>query len=191
MIAKILLHERNKARVDLMVAHCWHLDGTRIDVVDVRGKFRDMVYPEICNASFLHLYAHACQPFFFLEDDSIPLKPGWLSSMECEFVKGGKPFMLSIDRQTPYDMSCGIGVYDPSGFKEFPPGISGDGWDGWMTKWRRPLIHHTHLIQHSYGNYRSGDLAEGWEFPRDQWIIRNTTLVFHKDATQSLIPAIL
>lgn len=170
-----------------MVDHCWRLDGTEVRVFDARGKFPDLKYPEICNASFLALYAKAAEPFFFLEDDSIPLKPGWLREMECEFIKGGKPFMLTIDRQTPHDMSCGIGAYAPTGFAEMPRGIAGEGWDGWLTKWRRNMIHHTHLIQHSYGNYLPHGGCDLWEFPRDRWIIRETTLVFHKDASQSLI----
>lgn len=187
MQAVIVRHEKNAKNVAKLQAHCEQLDGTELRVIDQTGKFLGLGYPEICNAGFLSVLKAMDDPFFFLEDDAIPLKPGWLSELEEAFHKSQRNVLVSIDQQTPWDLCSGIGVYDPIILDDMPDGIAGVGWDEWIMRYRPEWLAKTHLIQHSYGRYNTDGIAAGWEFPRDRWLIRDTTLVFHKDASQSLL----
>lgn len=191
MIAVIFKPEKQAAAVDRLVKYCALLDGTKVEVLSWGPDPADAKYPDVCNQAFQWTAQQVSRPFFWLEADSIPLRPGWLRALEVEYLKGGKPIMISSDQQTPFDLSCGIGIYDPFLIREdFPTDFAG-GWDGWLVEHAPHLPHRTELIQHSYGKYNTEGVATGWEFPRDSWLLRKSAQIFHKDQSQSLIPKCL
>jgi hypothetical protein len=99
--------------------------------------------------------------------------------------------MLSSDKNPPYDMIGGIGVYGPRTLDIIPKDIDGDfdgyGWDGWMVRNIPNMIHWSPLIQHSYGIYDKWGRAEPHQFPRDRSIIRSNSVIFHRDKYQDII----
>ncbi len=59
-----------------------------------------------------YFYLQKLGPWMFCEPDCIPLKKGWLDTLEAEYIRGGKPFMgahVKIDR-VPEHMS-GNAIY--------------------------------------------------------------------------------
>ena len=96
-----------KREVARLVQHCKDLDGTEVTVLRWKSEPHGMRYPEICNAAFLWSARQMLDApaFVWLEPDSIPLHPGWLGRIAAEYWKVGKPFMLTIDQQTPHDLA--------------------------------------------------------------------------------------
>ena len=133
----------------------------------------------------------AGEPFFWLEPDSIPLKAGWLKAIESEYMYCCKQFMLSSDKNPPFDIIGGIGVYGPRTHEIIPKHIDGDmdgyGWDMWMLCKIPNMIHWSPLIQHSYGVYDKWGKATPHQFPRNNNIIRDKSVIFHRDKYQDII----
>lgn len=180
----IIQAESQRDRVKKLVDYCRDLDGTRIAVWQAEGN---LPYPH-CNNAALHRAAmiYKGEAFIWMEADAIPLKPNWRRELSDEYRRGKKEFMLSSDTAPPRDLVGGIGVYGPNTHWLIPERITQGGWDGWMIKHLKPLIHFTPLIQHSYGRYE-GSIALPWRFPRDQKIIRPDAFIFHRDRHQELI----
>lgn len=175
--------------VDKIVDYIYNLDGTELVVIPSLEE--TIEYPDRNNFALRYAADHmAGEPFFWVEPDSIPLKKGWLKAAEEEYLRSGKEFMLSSDENPPHDMIGGIGIYGPSTRWLIPKHIDGkfkgEGWDGWMIKSIPHTIHRTPLIQHSYGLYHMGH-AEPHRFPRDIDMIRESSLIFHRDKYQDLI----
>lgn len=179
---------RQTKEVNNLVRHIKQLDGTEVIVLDVFEETE--LYPDRNNYA-LRQAAKAIpgEPFFWLEPDCVPLCAGWLNKLESEYVRAGKEFMLSSDQNPPHDMIGGIGVYGPSTRWLVPKDVPeyGWGWDTWMDNHIPHLIHKTPLIQHSYGIYDEFGVAEPHRFPRDREMIRENSLVFHRDKHQDLI----
>jgi hypothetical protein len=93
--------------------------------------------------------------------------------------------MLSSDSNPPHDLVGGIGVYGGIARRLIPVGIEKIGWDGWIINHIKPLVAFTQLIQHSYGDYSNG--CKPHIFPRDRKMIRNNSVIFHRDKLQGLI----
>lgn len=186
----IVRAERQGKEVDRLIAHIKRLDGTivmPIPAIDITDQ-----YPARNNFS-LHQAATILQgqPFFWLEPDSIPLRPGWLAQIEREYQESGKEFLLSSDSQRPFDLIGGIGVYGPNTASIIPmephKELNGQGWDMWMLLRVPSMIAWSPSIQHSYGVYNEQGTAEPHRFPRDNAILRDNALVFHRDKHQDLI----
>jgi hypothetical protein len=177
--AKSQIQEVNK-----LVDYCHKLDGTNVFVIDNDEKISS--YPERNNHALQQAFAvMESRPFIWMEPDSIPLKKGWASALEKEYYSLGKDIMISSDTHPPHDLVGGIGVYGGLARKLIPAGISNDGWDGWMIKNIKPLLSFTPLIQHSYADYSKG--CEPHIFPRDKKMIRDDSVIFHRDKFQGLI----
>jgi hypothetical protein len=175
--------------VDCLVDYIKKLDGT--DVVVIPSCEETSEYPDRNNFALREAADYmAGEPFFWLEPDAIPLKAGWLKEAEKEYFCSGKEFMISSDENPPHDMVGGIGIYGPSTRWLIPKHIDGNfkgqGWDGWMIKSIPHTIHRTPLIQHSYGLYHMGQV-ETHRFPRDIEMIREKSIIFHRDKYQDLI----
>jgi hypothetical protein len=180
---------------------CRNLDGTEIEIIEKFDGEDDeirKIYPpekyntEVCTRTYClrkAAIAFKKQPFFWLEPDSIPLKRGWLKTIEDEYVGLGKPYLLSSDSNPPHDLIGGIGVYGPDTYWQIPVAFTNIkwSWDLWMIKQIPNLVARTNLIQHSYGLYDSQGIACPHRFPRDENIIRNGSVVFHRDSKQDLI----
>jgi hypothetical protein len=185
MQAVIVKAKSQIAEVDKLVQYCKQLDGTVIKIIQNDEKVTS--YPERNNHALQQAFnAMGDESFIWLEPDSIPLKVGWIAALEEEYNKLGKHIMLSSDSNPPHDIVGGIGVYGGLARKLIPAGIKHDGWDGWTIKHIKPLVAFTPLIQHTYGKYEKGRCSEHI-FQRDNHIIREDAVIFHRDKQQGLI----
>ena len=190
MIPILFVPEHKKEPAERLVKYCFDLDGTVVKTLSWGHDRPGLCYPHAANSVFCWCLKQMDEPFFWLEADSIPLKPGWLSRLQAAFEQRGLPIMMTSDFQTPFDLCCGIGAYDPNAIRWLTTKLIGPdrGWDGYLTKERGDLISRTGLIQHSYGLYAPDGHATPWMFPEHKRIIRETSVIFHKDLKQGLIP---
>lgn len=182
-------HPGSKEQCLRLARYCKELDGTEIKIIHEENQ-PNLPYPLITTHAFKWTAKQMSgKPFVWLEPDSIPLKKGWLRELEEEYERGGKPFMLTSDRNPPHDLISGIGAYPPDAFERIPDWtqIKKGAWDGWMLENIPDQIHFTPLIQHSYGVYK-GEHATHHRFPASKGIIRPESVLFHKDHYQDLIP---
>lgn len=182
----IVMAERQRQQVNVLVEYCKKLDGTEIQIIPVEETGED--YPYRNNSAFKQAARlMRGKPFFWCEPDFVPLKKDWLKQLTAEYVKSGKEILITSDSNPPHDLVGGIGIYGPNSHFLFPDRISHGGFDGWMINHLSPLIAKTPLIQHSYGEYNSEGYARDYRFPEDQNIIRPEALVFHRDKYQDII----
>jgi hypothetical protein len=190
MKAVIVAAERQSKEVNNLVKYIKNLDGT--DVVIIPAIDETDEYPARNNYAF-HQAAKIMEgnAFFWLEPDSIPLCAGWLDRIESEYSVCCKQFMLSSDKNYPFDMIGGIGVYGPRTFEIIPKDIAGDlhghGWDMWMLRNISNMIHWSPIIQHSYGTYNNIGEVTPHRFPKENNLIRNNSVIFHRDKYQDII----
>jgi hypothetical protein len=190
MKAVIVKAERQNAEVSNLVNFIKNLDGTEVIQIPAIDEINE--YPARNNYAF-HQAAEIMygEPFFWLEPDSIPLCSGWLQKIEKQYADSCKQFMLSSDKNPPFDLIGGIGVYGPRTKDIIPKHIDGDlqghGWDMWVAQKQSNMIFWSELIQHSYGIYNEHGIAEPHRFPRDQIKIRNNAVIFHRDKYQDII----
>jgi hypothetical protein len=190
MKAVIVAAERQTKEVNNLVSYIKDLDGTEVIVIPAIDETDE--YPARNNYAF-HQAAQTMygSPFFWLEPDSIPLRAGWLDEIEKQYIYSCKQFMLSSDKNAPYDIIGGIGVYGPRTKEIIPKDICGDlaghGWDMWMLQNVSNMIFWSPLIQHSYGIYDKCGRAEPHKFPRDRSLIRTEAVIFHRDKYQDIV----
>ncbi len=190
MKAVIVAADRQHEEVENLVSYIKRLDGTDVLVIPAIDETKE--YPARNNYAFYQAgQTMKGEPFFWLEPDSIPLCAGWLDQIEAEYSVCCKQFMLSLDRNPPFDIVGGIGVYGPRTFEIIPKDIGGDlrgqGWDMWMLRNAVNLIHKSPLIQHSYGKYDGSGNATPHRFPQEIRMIRKDAVIFHRDKYQDLI----
>ena len=127
--------------------------------------------------------------FIWLEVDAIPLKEDWAFILAEEYERCGKRFLISSDSHPPFDRVGGIGCYPKETQWLVPYQFPKSGWDMWLIEAVPHLVARTPLIQHSYGIYNSQGFAVEHRFPRDNRMLREESLVFHRDPFQDLITA--
>lgn len=185
-------------KVQKMVDYCRQLDGTELIVIPISQEEDDRYISAHPINTFhslqgftLHREAkHANgRPFFHLETDSIPLKPGWLKAISDDYYRQSKPYMLTADSHPPGDLIGGIGVYGPDTVTEIPNQFRCHSWDLWMLNNLRSKIAFSPLIQHKYAIYdpTGVDKVREISFPRDRNLIRPDAVIFHKDGRQTLM----
>lgn len=87
------------------------------------------------------------KPWFFWEQDAIPLKPGWLSSLWSAHQHGERPFSGAITSHAGYTYVTGVSIYpkDPSRYLVNAMLTSGQPWDI-VAGLRDGMLRHTHDI---------------------------------------------
>ena len=196
----IIAPDRQLAKVRRLVAHCWQLDGTQVEVIRMAQEVDDSFLAELphdmhpeqkfaCLQAYALHMASRCmnEPFFWLEPDSIPLKEGWLGLIDGDYFQKDKPFLLSSDSNPPHDLVGGIGVYPADCHRYIPDRFERHGFDLWMQEHLNHAIARTSMIQHSYGIYNRNGIAKPHRFPRDKDMIRAEAVIFHRDKYQGLI----
>ena len=185
VVLNIAPHEKRQA--ERLVQYVKQLDGTEV----ITMSFQDppgMRYPEVANWAFKQCAkAMRGRAFVWIECDSPPLKPGWLKAISSEYKKQGKAYLYPKTFNPPHDTSSGIGVQGPDAFEQVLDGIKDISFDEWIANNLSDQVGRTDLIQHSYGNYNKEGQAELHEFPRDLNILREDSVIFHKDQQQGLI----
>ncbi len=174
--------------------YCLDLDGTEITVLRAPPEIDTVPAVSAGHGSQL-CFEFAMKemygaPFFWIEVDAIPLKPGWKDASVKEWRDAGKHFLLpDLAGLHGNDVASGIGIYPAHALDIIPQGLRSPClWDLWVYRNLPNDIHYTRLIQHSYMNYPEG---RDWLFPQDRALIRPDALLFHRDASQSLIGGIL
>ena len=182
----------NAQRVERLVRYCRELDGTKVRIIPVSDEGFELQYPgnaKECRAAHsLRTVALAMQrePFLWLETDSIPLRKGFVKTLSDEYLRQGNRFLLSSDENPPYDYIGGIGIYSGDTACLVPEHYEKNGWDLFLIHSLPHLVARTPLIQHSYGIYTPKSLTLH-QFPRDQKMIRDEAVIFHKDQYQGLM----
>lgn len=126
----------------------------------------NLKWPHPQNKAFLHTANYVCRhfskPWFWWEQDAIPLQKGWIAAINAEYITGGKPFMgYNVEGMGHMN---GVAVYPP----DFPKQVKVPmnvvkAWDVYI---RGETIHKTHLVnqmfQHMWaldedGNHTNGE----------------------------------
>lgn len=191
MIQAILaMPDKQRPQVEALVAYCRKLDGVVPQVIPIPASVDAEYMRRNPGASFASLQASGLRycakamgrkPFFWMEPDSVPLKPGWLQSLNEEYDRQKKPFLISSDTHPPHDLVGGIGFYSEDTSWMIPDRYEIAGWDLWMVRNIPELIGRTPLIQHSYGAYDERGVARARLFPSESGMIRKDALIMHRD----------
>ncbi len=189
-------HQVRSARQ--LVDHCKKLDGTVLKVLVISKELDKTFKPQFPNNPFNCLQAFgfhqgavaaAGKPFAWFEVDSIPFRKGWLRVLSDEYVACKKPFLLpDMDGLVKFDVASGIGVYPGDTWKIIPQHFAHHGFDRWIVDHLPEKIARTRTILHSYGFYDDQGIAQPHRFPRDNFLLRPETMIFHRDKFQDLIP---
>jgi FkbM family methyltransferase len=125
-----------------------------------------------------------CPYFMWMEPDAIPLKPGWLDTLEAEYRRAGKPFMgdrVEVE-DIPLHMS-GVGIYQNPIYL-----LAGEAYRAFDTAFDMaakdqivPNAYFTKLIEHAWKHPKFTSIAE----LRTQ--IAPETILFHSSKDGSLI----
>jgi hypothetical protein len=190
MKAAIFHPPSNPPSTQRLVDYIKDLAGVDVEVITWPKDPTWMKYPTLQNEAFRHTCAKMKEPFVWLEQDSIPLCADWLDQLQARWEKKAEKTLgiISTDYQSPFDMCGGIGIYDPRVRGLIPQGLLQEGFDGWLTRMKGAFLERTGLLQHSYAFYKkNNDIESRHEFPRDNWILRETSVIFHSDKNQTLI----
>lgn len=155
-------------------------------------------WPEACNWAFQYTAKHIAsrirRPWFWMEADMVPLKPGWLKMLQEDFLNCGKPMYGPIVR--PPGHINGTAIY-PADFAEISPramNCTNLSWDTEMTPDTLDIRYDgSSLIQHAWGmvegrldettgpaaHFAAVELVERW--------IRPEAVIFHRCKDGSLI----
>lgn len=176
-------------KIERLVDYIYRLSKVTVEVIDIA---KDKTWLNLFgkqNESFRYVASKVSSPFVLLESDSIPLTEDWLDELnerwnECE---KGTIALVSTDFQSPHNMSSRIGVYSPTIHSHIPQGLMTHRFDNYITEFRDTYIERTGLIQQSNGFYNDRGNLKIHKFPEDNWILRETSVIFHSDKEQSLI----
>lgn len=87
------------------------------------------------------------RPWFWMESDCVPLKPGWLKRWQEEYDRCGKPMMGPVIKGRGW--VNGTSVY-PANFPDLSPGAMDATNFAWDWRMERDTIHLTHDASHLF-----------------------------------------
>lgn len=189
MKAVIFNPPHKNPKVDRLVDYVYRLSKVTVEVISWNTEPAWLTHLGKQNESFRHVAKTIKDDFIWLEPDSIPLTEDWFEELKERWQERDKNIygVLSTDFQSPHDMCGGIGMFSPSVKSIVPQGLMTHGFDGWLTQFQSNNIERTGLIQHSYAMYNNHGLQRYHVFPEDNWMLRETSVIFHSDKEQSLI----
>ena len=176
-------------KIERLVNYIYKLSKVTVEVIDIA---KDKTWLNLFgkqNEAFRYITTKITGPFVLLESDSIPLTEDWLDELnerwkECE---KGTVALLSTDFQSPHNMSCRVGVYTPAIRGLIPEGLMTHRFDNYLIEFCEMRIERTGLIQQSDGFYDEKGILKPHKFPEDNWILRDTSVIFHSDKEQGII----
>lgn len=177
-------------KIDNLVKYIYDLSRVNVEVVTwnkIPTWLNDVGQYNDC---FRYVAGTLKEDFVWLEYDSIPTDESWLeelkemwNSVKDSPIQG----LMSPDIQSPFDMSCPIGVYKSKVRDIVPQGMMQYTFDQWLSEFQNEQIERTGLIQHLEGLYSKDGNNRNLLFPRDSWMLRECSIIFHSDKDQSLI----
>jgi hypothetical protein len=189
MKAVIFKPPQGNPKIDRLVDYVYRLSKVTVEVISWSKEPEWLTHLGKQNESFRHVASVIKEDFIWLEPDSIPLTEDWFEELKERWNEKdeGIAGLLSTDFQSPHDMCGGIGVFSPNVKSLVPQGLMTHGFDGWLTQFQIERIERTGIIQHSYGMYNNHGVERYHIFPEDNWMLRETSVIFHSDKEQSLI----
>lgn len=188
--------ERQISAARRLCNYCFDLDRTDVWLIRMTEEEDRSFEPQYPDNRFHSLQSYGLHraaieaggsSFIWLEADAIPLKPDWAAILGEEYERCRKKFLLSCDSNPPFDRVGGIGCYPKETEWLVPYQFEKSGWDLWLIEAVPHLIARTRSIIHSYGIYNSQGFAVEHRFPRDNKMLREDALLFHRDPFQDLI----
>lgn len=141
-----------------------------------------------------HVHEHRKVPWFLNEPDCIPLKPGWLDTLESTYKVCGKPFMGCIVTEPRH--LTGNAIY-PADFQNhsFNAMLTETvPWDVIDMEKILPKTHHTTLYQHAWNwnvpaqpAQQYNDVGTHFASIDDLSFLRPDAVIFHRNKDGSLI----
>jgi len=131
-------------------------------------------------------------PFLWLESDATPLKPGWLDTLEEEYIRVGKPFMgvvydwVNQTRRMPH--LTGVAIY-PANFRRlnpYPLAATKVPWDCTAPEQTLPRTHRSELFCHEWGD-RASNVPPTFQDLASLSVIPSNAVLFHRCKDGSLI----
>ncbi|HRH68806.1 MAG TPA: class I SAM-dependent methyltransferase [Flavobacteriales bacterium] len=117
---RITEEQKNQLRAELLpFPELFQIDFHTLPDLHERG------YPGSASHLFVRSmeYASAAYPgaaILWLESDTVPLKPGWMRTIETEYLFCGMPFMGHLEFDCQPKHMAGVGVYPPN-WRELSP----------------------------------------------------------------------
>lgn len=153
-------------------------------------------WPESCNNVFGIAARHiselmAGEPFLWLEPDVVPLRPGWLNSIQMEYQKCGAPFLGDfVSVHTPEldvpDHMSGVAVYPGNMTQHAGMALISHeiAWDVAAAYQIVPRMATSKLILHSWKHrpFNNHDMIQG-----EIYATKPECVLFHADKSGSLI----
>jgi hypothetical protein len=130
--------------------------------------------------------------WLWLEPDAIPLRAGWLDTLQSEYLAGGKPFMgtvfewVSAVRKLPHLTGTAIYPPDLARLNPYVLNTSTIPFDCTRPDITLKHAHQTRLIQHVWGD-RETNVAPTFPDPTSLSVIDPTSVVWHRCKDGSLI----
>ena len=160
-------------------------------------RFKSSQWPRPQNWAWrnvaLHIGKSIREPWLWWEQDSVPLKPMWLSAIALEYEKQGKPFM-GAQGATAHPQSDphlnGVAVY-PHDWQRtasqamiFSDSIPFDVAGGWRVMQNAAI---TSLIKHVWSQEGPQGPPTTFKQKIDKWILTREAVLFHRCKDDSLI----
>jgi hypothetical protein len=153
-------------------------------------------WPDAPNYAFQCTAYHmeqAGRPWWWMEADCIPTKPGWMEALENEYDRGKKPFMGVVVPGMAH--VNGVAIYPANTPRLLRKAMicTNVAWDSESGVDMVPLTHDVpHLIQHAWGVvgselHPSIGMAPVFDSPSKLKWLTPTAAVFHRCKDNSLI----
>lgn len=125
------------------------------------------------------IYIRYREPWFWWEPDAVPLKAGWLSELETEYSRAGKPFMGHIVEGMGH--MNGVGIYPHNVVYYCPDALLATN-AAWDVVMRAKTISFTHPANHLIDRQladRGSNMAMTFPDPKSMEVIRSGAVLFH------------
>jgi len=178
------------AKINNLIEYINKLSKVDVEVIDWKKAPTYLNSLGQYNEKFRYAGYLLKEDFVWLEYDSIPVDESWLEALKetWDLIKDSPiQGLMSPDFQSPWNMSCPIGVYKKTIRDMVPQGMMQYTFHSWLSEFQNQRIERTALIQHTDGVYSKDGNVRNHLFPRDNWMLRETSVIFSSDKDQSLI----
>lgn len=131
-----------------------------------------------------HIHANYKDSWFWWESDAVPLKPGWIASLQSEYQAMGKPFMGSIVEGFGYMAGVAVYPWNLADFTERALLTRAAPWDVAMGP---EMLGSAHRANHLIHHIRSEEATTFGSMEDLKEIIPPGAVIFHKCKDGSLI----